>query len=455
MRKSEKIKIMKTFRNVIDNTSKQLIILIILIICIILVVFTINKGNDITTIISTILVGILQALIVTVIVGLIYYLRFNRRLEDSDKAMQNYEELCKIYSRDELIEYEVKILNDIIGKIARKHTQYKLKEENDHKKLRKNNKKDSKEKSDNKSYNIKFPIIHLCRIDNNIIINDSDKEYEPPEFVMNHFDLLYKAHAHSNTYNNPNIRLDDFKIVGNKVELYTSRTQYIYGLVTNKVMDYNLENNITLRKMYAANNSIGKLKDSKMSNHIGFNAIVITSDDNIVFIKRFKNLSVEKGNLGLGVQGSLKYKAVMEKDNLLDGFYNAIYAEIEKELKVEKKNVKKCDIIGLYRNIVEGGKPQFLVKYELDITAEKLYKNFEDTKAGKKNKKQERDGDELVFLEKEKILNNDIVILPDGIAGEFFEYKKKNEKKHIKKYENKWFEMVPSSTASIIMWLKY
>ena len=81
------------------------------------------------------------------------------------------------------------------------------------------------------------------------IFDDSFKWYEQPEVVKNNFQKLFEAHKTSSLYNQTNIRLDKIKLVDTEVNLFTSRTTYYDSMVTNRVMDYKIINNISLRDL--------------------------------------------------------------------------------------------------------------------------------------------------------------------------------------------------------------
>ncbi len=384
----------------------------------------------------TFTINILATLFAALIVYIFCFNFFKKILEDSDKLSEDYAKLCEIYSKDNLMKYTQKCVSKRNLKLAKKHT---------------NN-------VSNCTYGaeIKSPLIpEYIIIDENILLFEfeSDKKYKPPIFSIENHNFLFSAHSQSTKYNNKLYRVNHIDKDKNFIKVYLGETQYFYSLITNRAMDFRINGNINLRKLFVLDNSVGSLSDSKLSNHLGFNAVVETIDEKIVFVKRSKNLSVEKDNLGLGVQASFKYKYIKEAKDIKDGIYNAIKKEAKDELNIDNNNIDKCKIIYIYRNLVEGGKPQLLIYIKLNITSEQVYMKFNTLVEYKhENPNLTRDGDYIYFLNTADFDSNFICILPDGISGRFLNYKY-NDNSRIS-FENKfrWFDMVPSSASSLILW---
>lgn len=282
------------------------------------------------------------------------------------------------------------------------------------------------------------------------IVDEPDKYYQPTRFVESNFRELFKSHKYSKAFNSINIRLDDLKIQNNNVTIYTSRTTYYNSLVTNRAMDKEIEKDLTIRSMYEFGNRISELKTSPLSNHIGINGIVETKDKKFIFVRRFGNVSIGKNTLGCSVGASLKAKHVLDKDGgfNLDGLENGIVSEIEEELFLSRTSDTKRNydfsisknIIAIYRDLLEGGKPQFLFYIESELSSSEIKQLFESNKASKSKEQKMliRDGYKMLFLEPDRIIldKNELI------------YKKHNGFK-------KRYRILPSVSASIVLVLQY
>ncbi len=65
------------------------------------------------------------------------------------------------------------------------------------------------------------------------IVDNQESNYQIPQFVYDHFEVLMDANGESNVYNQQNIRVDDYGVEKGVLTLYTSRTTYYHSLVTN------------------------------------------------------------------------------------------------------------------------------------------------------------------------------------------------------------------------------
>lgn len=281
-----------------------------------------------------------------------------------------------------------------------------------------------------------FPVNELCsrRIDSHpfqfkIDCSQNDK-YRPPEQISELSSEIFQAHKYSVVYNAICIRLNDIKYTkkNHMIKLDYSFTTYYDSLITNRAMDYPFEPNKTIRELYEPGPFISELVESKLSNHLGFNGFVELSDNKIIFVYRGKDVSIGKGTWATSIGASLKtiYALDTNKNFTTKGLSNAIRAEIMDELKIELPDNKDYSktIFAFYRDLVEGGKPQFLFYCKTDSYSSKSFSNHfqqiinkpDVKKANKKN--QTVDGTNFKFLTfvelKESILTIDGIILKNG-----------------------------------------
>lgn len=310
----------------------------------------------------------------------------------------------------------------------------------------------------NDNETVVFPIIVIANAFNKEFkYNDEyNKFYElPKDIVKNSKDIL-SAYKGNVIYNAINVRLDDVVDDGNTISLYTSRTYYYSSLKTNRAPDYILDNGETIREMYEPGPYVRELKDSKMSNHLGFNGFIITKDGYIPLIMRSKELSIGKQSLGNSISASLKTKyAIDYSDNHTLKEYplgESIINEIYDELNLESINLKISDIginprqlekqiICFYRDLVEIGKPQFLFYAKINQTKEQLEKSLANCSNSddKKLKKVLKDGEKALFLKIDDLMNN-IDITYNSILD---------------KNTNTKYTMMPSAAACIALFIDF
>lgn len=276
---------------------------------------------------------------------------------------------------------------------------------------------------------------------------DDSYDYQLPEEVDQRFDEIFAAHMTSKIYNQVSIRIQDWHMDtedNKKFVVKTGRTTYFKSMVTNRAMDYRWKNGLTIREMYECGPYLNPLKKSSLSNHIGFNGFLESQDGYVVFVKRKDNLSIGKRTYGNSVGAALKAKYALNEAGKVDeaGLVRGIVKEVEDELKITEKEFEGLsinNIIAAYRDLVEGGKPQFLVVAKSILSKQQIEDNFiERCKDSNKAVKDEvlEDGDKLLWIKKEEL--EKICILPNGMIYQGIEY-----------------PMMLSAVASLVMYINY
>lgn len=227
--------------------------------------------------------------------------------------------------------------------------------------------------------------------------------------------------------------------------LKTSRTSYYNSLVTNRAMDKVIENGLTVRKIYEYGNRINSLEESRLSNHLGINGIIESSDNKFIFVKRFDNVSIGKNTLGCSVAASLKTKYALNDAGKFTakGLKKSILEEVNAELFInEGVNIElNSNLIAFYRDLVEGGKPQILFYIKCSMSSHEINENFKNNirKSTEEKKKLQRDGSKLLFLEPARIkLRVDRLIYcnPKGAP-------------------KKQYPILPPTSASVVILMRY
>ncbi len=366
--------------------------------------------------------------------------------EDENKLTTDYDSLVSKYPRVEWFVYNNRD-KDAKAKIVMKH--------------RRNIKRLIKKYGvcSDKAWKTKFPIIceHIFQSgENNIIVIDSHKMYELPQDINNKFASIMEAHKLSDKYNYLNVRVDDWKNEHNEFKIYTSRTTYFKGLVTNKAMDYVLDDGTTIRQMYQYGPFFPSLKKSNMSNHLGFN-VYVELEDGILFVKRNSTLINDKKIYGAAVGAVLKIRdlCVSEEDRLsYDLIKTAVKKSMLDELPFGEEYVESLDYTGLfmaaYRDVTEGGKPQlaFYVKaknkYLIDIKKDYREKIKQYPYWQRKGNDKLGDGSKFIVINKMDLAK--AVILPDVIMY------KESSGRRFKKY--KMHPSVAFGAAILVEYLK-
>lgn len=409
----------KRAKKIIYNFIKCEGITAIIAAIVILIVFfkkSLVEKQGITIIDWTMFTSIVVALLLTSLSKIVQTLLMNK-LEDSIKLTDDYEKLTSQYINDMIVYDNTSASQDNLRKFPK-----------------------------NRKLKICIPVICEYELEQCVIeIQDSTSKYELPDIIKEHFNELFAAHSRSKVYNQLNIRVDDWSYENKRFLIKTSRTTFFDSLVTNRAMDFHWANRLTVREQFEFGPFIHTLKESCLSNHIGFNGFVESSDGYIIFVKRGSRLSIGKGTYGNSIGASLKTKYALDGSGKLteNGLINGILCEIRNELKIPKDKLEEFSVgkhlIAAYRDLVEGGKPQLLFFIRSFWTKDMIKQNFlEEVKRTSKTNQMELLEDGRKFLWVPKIELGQMCILPDMII-----------------YRGRSYHMMPSATASVVMLIEY
>ena len=211
---------------------------------------------------------------------------------------------------------------------------------------------------------------------NDVLINNNckfevddnpNKDFILDGFFEQNFIQLYEAHSSSSKENVKTIRLDDIEKINDKEYiLHLSRSNYFNHLVTNRVIDFPLSNGLTVRTFCEYGPNINELKNSKLSNHIGINALVFFDDEkegkHILFPQRKKDSTISKNGITASIASRLLFPKGKETISKQFLFNDCIYDFLEKRLDLNLSILGKENIIinflGIGQKIYEGGKPK-------------------------------------------------------------------------------------------------
>jgi hypothetical protein len=255
------------------------------------------------------------------------------------------------------------------------------------------------------------------------VFTDSTTPYKLPEEVSGNLTAIFGAHSHSVTRNSDTVRLDDawYSPETKTLELTTSRTTYYDMLMTNRCMDFDFGNGMTLRNLYEYRNRVSAFDESVLANQIGINGLIITKDGWLLLEKRSRKKSTWKGKyaqpislsmqvnkLGFlpgettiapGLEGSKDVMSHLIRHTIRDNYGLLVldYDELKKkrpekegksasndtrvESKKDSPNYEEDEcysfdgtihFLGLARDLLEGGKPNLYYYVILGLDHKKL-----------------------------------------------------------------------------------
>ena len=205
------------------------------------------------------------------------------------------------------------------------------------------------------------------------------------------------------------IRLDDFDSATRT--FYLSRSTYFNHLVTNRAVDFCLFDDVSLHDVYEYGPQLSALSESKMSNHIGINALVFLSDGGLLIPRRKNDSTISKNKITSSIAIMLSFPsddmkdtkhAIITAEYLLRG---NIIKNLSDRTKILPSALKEenihVDFLGFGQNVYEGGKPQFYYAVHLsDIDTNEYYRQrnayFEEQK--RKNAKERLDVDKMMYV---------------------------------------------------------
>ena len=244
-------------------------------------------------------------------------------------------------------------------------------------------------------------------------------EFQLDPFILENYDRLFAAHSSSTKINALTIRMDDYDAKERTFKL--SRSTYFNHLVTNRAIDFELFEEVSLRNVYEYGPTLTPLAKSKMSNHVGINGLVFLKGKYLLIPRRKFNATISKNKITSSIATMLKFpkgsnsdlhsikitKKHLFYDNIVDSLTDRVKI---KTYKSENKSITpngesadntiplndniivsedKIDVrfLGFGRNIYEGGKPQMYFAVNLDITVEEFWANHQQCIKELKNDK--------------------------------------------------------------------
>lgn len=131
-------------------------------------------------------------------------------------------------------------------------------------------------------------------------------------------------------------------------------------MVTNRAMDYPISETASVRTLYEYKRHLTPLPESKMSNHIGINALVYLADGTFLMPLRGMSATISKRLVTAGIATRLIVDDYEKEITVADVFEKPILSALETKLYFGKKKPEaEIHFLGFGRDIYEGDKPQF------------------------------------------------------------------------------------------------
>jgi hypothetical protein len=198
-----------------------------------------------------------------------------------------------------------------------------------------------------------------------------EKFFELDEFIMNNYEAIFAAHSNSVKINSTTIRLDDFRVEGDKCVIQLSRSTVFNHLVTNRAIDFALFDDVTLRSVFEYGPYISPYNKSKMSNHVGINALVFLSDGRLLVPRRNKVSTISKNQITSSIAVKLDFprngsREITTDFLLRENIIENLNARVKLRLEDLDLSQVRVQFLGFGQNLYEAGKPQFYYAVYLD-----------------------------------------------------------------------------------------
>lgn len=238
-----------------------------------------------------------------------------------------------------------------------------------------------------------------------------NEQFELDSSIMSQYEGIMAAHRRSLHKATLTIRLQDCKKKDDgTIHIETIRSTYLAHLLTNRAIDYKINGSYSLREAYENRDKLVPLPKSKMSNHIGVNALVFLPGEvngkkenhkYLLLPERSLNGTIAKGMLTASMATMLKMedmeadltKEYLERDAVLN--YLPEYLGVSNDW-LEKSGRPTVNFLGASRDVYEGGKPTFFYQVDLRSSVDDYMKARYDHK--KNSKTDEMDVDAVAHM---------------------------------------------------------
>ena len=236
-----------------------------------------------------------------------------------------------------------------------------------------------------KKINLYCEKLFQIKPDTAFTINDNPAErFELDDFIKTQCLELLKAHKNSKIEHCDTVRLNGCNVSDDgSVSIDTIRSSYLAHMLTNRAIDYPLSDGISVRSLYENKAVLTPLKDSRLSNHIGINALIFIHDGNKVYLllpERDKTGTIAKERLRASLATRLKmddYKGILTADYLKKDYVSGCISEVLRTGEGFSYSAPKISFLGAGRDVYEGGKPTFFYRVDINASIEEYLREKE------------------------------------------------------------------------------
>lgn len=180
-------------------------------------------------------------------------------------------------------------------------------------------------------------------------------------------EALEKAQG-KHIFNGLNARLRDWSPPppDGKLRMEFQPVRYGLFLGTNARADEPAPDGTTPRERYEPGPSLAPLREARMANELGMNALIETSDGKVIGVRRGgKGVGTENA-VGPSVSGGLRWGSISEAGG---SPFRGIREEMERELGITSLDVADLRMVSLARGLLWAGHPrvQFLARIRLSV----------------------------------------------------------------------------------------
>ena len=218
------------------------------------------------------------------------------------------------------------------------------------------------------------------------IEDDPNKMYEPPQFIRDNVLEIMKAHENSYFNNWDTVRLDGYEIIGNKLIARTSRSTYFSHLLTNRALDYRIDEVVSLRQMFEYRDRLSSLETSVFSNHLGVLGVIVLDGGYTLFPHRANSSTISKNMITSGLAVALIHKETARSLSISSTevpFKDYILKNLPDAMKIpgnclydghdNPKHKVSVRFLGFGRDVYEGGKPSFFYLIRVKMSVEEYF----------------------------------------------------------------------------------
>ena len=165
--------------------------------------------------------------------------------------------------------------------------------------------------------------------------------------------------------------------------LVFQKSFYFDYLKTNLSLDVSIASYNSLRKLITQNGILENLDVSILANATGINGLIFSSDGYMIIQQRKNNVLIRPGEICSGFSGTIDFidiNHVNEAGGTLDKL--DILREMVEELGVNRDEIKSRKFLGITRELIRGGTPEFFYAVDVNLTGEEIISRIPKDKEG-------------------------------------------------------------------------